>query len=191
MSRGGQAEGTHTSPQRSVPSRGLSSNNGYLPLPVPDYRAQLFPPCLLLESTPLLHELFPRGGGFSKSAPQTPRLLNEVLINGAKRWRNPPNPAEKLLNPLLPFADAIPHEQKLSESLDMALTSALSSMPSFTAKLLKGQQGEGGCSTSWNTTSGLGKQPAPLGAGLRGRLSCSSAPFGARKPNLCPESQQV
>lgn len=71
----------------------------------------------------------------------------------------------------------------------MALTSALSSMPSFTAKLLKGQQGEGGCSTSWNAASGLGKRPAPPGAGLRGRLSCSSASFGARKPNLCPESQ--
>uniref|UniRef100_A0A8C2T4P9 U-box domain containing 5 n=1 Tax=Coturnix japonica TaxID=93934 RepID=A0A8C2T4P9_COTJA len=52
--------------------------------------------------------------------------------------------------------DLLSHEQKLSESLDTALNSALSSMPSFTAKLMKSQQqvqGEGGCSTSWNTGS--------------------------------------
>ncbi|NXR82991.1 RNF37 protein, partial [Pycnonotus jocosus] len=49
--------------------------------------------------------------------------------------------------------DLVSHEQKLSESLDTALTSALSSMPSFTAKLMKSQQqapGEGGCSSSWS-----------------------------------------
>lgn len=32
-------------PQRSVPSRGLSSNTGYLPLPVPHCRAQLTGSC--------------------------------------------------------------------------------------------------------------------------------------------------
>ncbi|KAM6267941.1 RING finger protein 37 [Spheniscus humboldti] len=49
--------------------------------------------------------------------------------------------------------DLVSHEQKLSESLDTALNSALSSMPSFTAKLMKSQQqaqSEGGCSSSWS-----------------------------------------
>ncbi|NXN82411.1 RNF37 protein, partial [Bombycilla garrulus] len=49
--------------------------------------------------------------------------------------------------------ELVSHEQKLSQSLDTALTSALSSMPSFTAKLMKSQQqgpGEGGCSSSWS-----------------------------------------
>jgi len=62
---------------------------------------------------------------------------------------------------MLLVADLLSHEQKLSESLDTALNSALSSMPSFTAKLMKSQQqvqGEGGCSTSWNTGSILGEQ---------------------------------
>ncbi|CAM5142128.1 unnamed protein product, partial [Natator depressus] len=50
----------------------------------------------------------------------------------------------------------VSHEQKLSESLDIALTSALSSRPSFTARLVKGQQqphSEGGCSSSWNANA--------------------------------------
>ncbi|KAM8808110.1 RNF37 protein, partial [Eudromia elegans] len=52
--------------------------------------------------------------------------------------------------------DLVSHEQRLSESLDTALTSALSSMPSFTARLMRGQQpapGEGGCSSSWSAGS--------------------------------------
>jgi len=64
---------------------------------------------------------------------------------------------------VLSLADLLSHEQKLSESLDTALTSALSSMPSFTAKLMRSQQqGEGGCSSSWSAGTVLGKQPAPL-----------------------------
>ncbi|NXP81722.1 RNF37 protein, partial [Ramphastos sulfuratus] len=50
------------------------------------------------------------------------------------------------------------HERKLSESLDTALTSALSTMPSFTGRLMKSQQqaeGEGGCSSSWSLGSVL------------------------------------
>lgn len=66
---------------------------------------------------------------------------------------------------VFPFADLVSHEQKLSESLDTALTSALSSMPSFTAKLMKSQQqapGEGGCSSSWSVGTVLGEQQMPV-----------------------------
>ncbi|XP_019381762.1 PREDICTED: RING finger protein 37 [Gavialis gangeticus] len=52
--------------------------------------------------------------------------------------------------------DPVSHEQKLSQSLDAALSSALSSMPSFTARLIKGHQqphSEGSCSTSWTTST--------------------------------------
>ena len=66
---------------------------------------------------------------------------------------------------MLLFADLVSHEQKLSESLDTALNSALSSMPSFTAKLMKSQQqaqSEGGCSSSWSVGTVLGKEQAPL-----------------------------
>lgn len=69
-----------------------------------------------------------------------------------------------LLELVLLFADPVSHEQKLSESLDTALNSALSAMPSFTAKLMKSQQqapGEGGCSSSWGAGTMLGKQRAP------------------------------
>lgn len=84
---------------------------------------------------------------------------------------------------MLLFADPVSHEQKLSESLDTALNSALSSMPLFTAKLMKSQQqaqSEGGCSSSWSVGTILGKQQAPLvhlwerergtGTGLTGRV---------------------
>uniref|UniRef100_A0A8D0HR25 U-box domain containing 5 n=1 Tax=Sphenodon punctatus TaxID=8508 RepID=A0A8D0HR25_SPHPU len=69
--------------------------------------------------------------------------------------------------------DPISHEQRLSESLNVALTSALSSMPSFTARLVKDQQqprSEDGCSSSWNasTVPGAGLNP------LRGALVCAA-----------------
>ncbi|XP_066488550.1 RING finger protein 37 [Tiliqua scincoides] len=53
--------------------------------------------------------------------------------------------------------DLVSHEQRLSESLDSALNSALSSMPLFTASLTKGQQpphGGSSCSSPWNASSG-------------------------------------
>ncbi|XP_053113536.1 RING finger protein 37 [Hemicordylus capensis] len=54
-------------------------------------------------------------------------------------------------------ADLISHEQRLSDSLDSALNSALSSMPLFTASLAKGQQqlhSGGSCSSPWNAGGG-------------------------------------
>lgn len=55
--------------------------------------------------------------------------------------------------------DPVSHEQKLSQSLEIALTSTLGSMPSFTARLTRGQLqhlGTRGSSTSWRpgTSSG-------------------------------------
>ncbi|XP_066853180.1 RING finger protein 37 [Anser cygnoides] len=85
----------------------------------------------------------------------TDSLVTATSENSAKKMKTD---SDSHLIQMDCSTDAIPHEQKLAESLDMALTSALSSMPSFTAKLMKGQQqaqGEGGCSTSWNAASGL------------------------------------
>lgn len=51
------------------------------------------------------------------------------------------------------------HEQKLSQSLEIALTSTLGSMPSFTARLTRGQLqhlGTRGTSTSWRAGTGSG-----------------------------------
>ncbi|XP_036619243.1 RING finger protein 37 isoform X2 [Trichosurus vulpecula] len=53
-------------------------------------------------------------------------------------------------------AGTIPHEQRLSESLDVALTSALSTLPSFTGRLTKAQpsllsSGSAG-SSSWSSS---------------------------------------
>ncbi|XP_033016890.1 RING finger protein 37-like [Lacerta agilis] len=53
--------------------------------------------------------------------------------------------------------DLLSHEQRLSDSLDSALNSALSSMPLFTASLTKGQQQPhtgGSCPGPWNASSG-------------------------------------
>ncbi|XP_043400842.1 RING finger protein 37 isoform X3 [Chelonia mydas] len=66
----------------------------------------------------------------------------------------------------------VSHEQKLSESLDIALTSALSSRPSFTARLVKGQQqphSEGGCSSSWNANAPAEHSSRPV----QGCASCN------------------
>uniref|UniRef100_A0A8D2LXT0 U-box domain containing 5 n=1 Tax=Varanus komodoensis TaxID=61221 RepID=A0A8D2LXT0_VARKO len=57
--------------------------------------------------------------------------------------------------------DLISHEQRLSESLDSALNSALSNIPLFTASLTKGQQaphGAGTASNSWDASSAHGKR---------------------------------
>ncbi|XP_053430771.1 RING finger protein 37 isoform X3 [Nycticebus coucang] len=54
-------------------------------------------------------------------------------------------------------ADPVSHEQKLSQSLEIALTSTLGSMPSFTAQLTRGQlqhPGTRGSSTSWRPSTG-------------------------------------
>ncbi|XP_076968565.1 RING finger protein 37 isoform X2 [Tamandua tetradactyla] len=59
----------------------------------------------------------------------------------------------------------VSHEQKLSQSLEIALTSTLGSMPSFTARLTRGQLqhlGTRGNSTSWRPgTSSAWEQPGP------------------------------
>uniref|UniRef100_H0XXG3 U-box domain containing 5 n=2 Tax=Otolemur garnettii TaxID=30611 RepID=H0XXG3_OTOGA len=54
-------------------------------------------------------------------------------------------------------ADPVSHEQKLSQSLEIALTSTLGSLPSFTARLTRGQlqhPGTRGSSTSWRPGAG-------------------------------------
>ena len=51
------------------------------------------------------------------------------------------------------------HEQKLSQSLEIALASTLGSMPSFTARLTRGQLqhlGTRGSNTSWRPGTGSG-----------------------------------
>lgn len=54
----------------------------------------------------------------------------------------------------------VSHEQKLSQSLEIALTSTLGSLPSFTARLTRGQlqhEGTRETSTSWRAVAGSGK----------------------------------
>uniref|UniRef100_A0A8C8RQZ6 U-box domain containing 5 n=1 Tax=Pelusios castaneus TaxID=367368 RepID=A0A8C8RQZ6_9SAUR len=66
----------------------------------------------------------------------------------------------------------VSHEQKLSESLDIALTSALSSRPSFTARLIKDQQqphGEGASSSSWGANTLAEHNSSPI----QGCASCN------------------
>ncbi|KAG8513382.1 RING finger protein 37, partial [Galemys pyrenaicus] len=64
-------------------------------------------------------------------------------------------------------AGPVSHEQKLSQSLEVALTSTLGSMPSFTARLTKGQlqhPSTKGSSASWRPGAGsaqLGSIPGP------------------------------
>lgn len=56
------------------------------------------------------------------------------------------------------------HEQKLSQSLEIALASTLGSMPSFTARLTRGQLqhlGTRGSSTSWRPGTGS-EQPGSI-----------------------------
>ncbi|XP_008568861.1 PREDICTED: RING finger protein 37 isoform X3 [Galeopterus variegatus] len=59
----------------------------------------------------------------------------------------------------------VSHEQKLSQSLEIALASTLGSMPSFTARLTRGQLqqlGTRGSSTSWRPGTGLAwERPGP------------------------------
>ncbi|XP_036780555.2 RING finger protein 37 isoform X2 [Manis pentadactyla] len=60
----------------------------------------------------------------------------------------------------------VSHEQKLSQSLEIALTSTLGSMPSFTARLTRGQLqhlGSRGSSTSWRPGTGCSawEHPGP------------------------------
>ena len=55
----------------------------------------------------------------------------------------------------------VSHEQKLSQSLEIALTSTLGSMPSFTARLTRGQLqhlSTRGSSTSWRPSTSSGKR---------------------------------
>ncbi|XP_017521030.1 RING finger protein 37 isoform X1 [Manis javanica] len=59
----------------------------------------------------------------------------------------------------------VSHEQKLSQSLEIALTSTLGSMPSFTARLTRGQLqhlGSRGSSTSWRPGAGCSEQPGSI-----------------------------
>ncbi|XP_056658245.1 RING finger protein 37 isoform X6 [Monodelphis domestica] len=69
---------------------------------------------------------------------------------------------------------AISHEQRLSESLDVALTSALSTLPSFTGRLMKAQPqllSAGNPSSSfWSSSSGSEQTWSSLGPGC---TSCS------------------
>ncbi|KAJ1213370.1 hypothetical protein NDU88_001008 [Pleurodeles waltl] len=67
------------------------------------------------------------------------------------------------------------HEQRLSQSLDMALTSALSSMPSFTSKLPRGPQQlatDGGLSSISSWVSSTLSDPS-RSSGVQGCSSCS------------------
>ncbi|XP_030046864.1 RING finger protein 37 [Microcaecilia unicolor] len=70
-------------------------------------------------------------------------------------------------------ADPVSHEQRLSESLDIALNSALGCRPSFTTKLVKGDQplykGYDG-SSAWSTSSVLGQSRSTTAQGC---VSCS------------------
>lgn len=55
----------------------------------------------------------------------------------------------------------VSHEQKLSQSLEIALTSTLGSMPSFTARLTRGQLqhlSTRGNNTSWRPGTSSGKK---------------------------------
>ncbi|KAK2495349.1 hypothetical protein MC885_012510 [Smutsia gigantea] len=59
----------------------------------------------------------------------------------------------------------VSHEQKLSQSLEIALTSTLGSMPSFTARLTRGQLqhlGSRGSGTSWRPGVGCSEQPGSV-----------------------------
>ncbi|XP_025904676.1 RING finger protein 37 isoform X2 [Nothoprocta perdicaria] len=69
--------------------------------------------------------------------------------------------------------DLVSHEQRLSDSLDTALTSALSSMPSFTARLMRGQQSEGGCSSSWGSVPEHGRSSQTPGCASCGKTFSS------------------
>ncbi|XP_004687411.1 PREDICTED: RING finger protein 37 isoform X2 [Condylura cristata] len=63
-------------------------------------------------------------------------------------------------------AGPVSHEQKLSQSLEIALTSTLGSMPSFTARLTRGQlqhPSTKGSSTSWRPGTGLEQPGSSLG----------------------------
>uniref|UniRef100_A0A6J0VIZ8 RING finger protein 37 n=1 Tax=Pogona vitticeps TaxID=103695 RepID=A0A6J0VIZ8_9SAUR len=71
--------------------------------------------------------------------------------------------------------DLVSHEQRLSESLDSALNSALSHMPSFTTTLTKGQQLPNHSSSSsnlWNTSSAHEHTRSGTGS-TQGCSSCS------------------
>ncbi|XP_062991206.1 RING finger protein 37 [Elgaria multicarinata webbii] len=69
----------------------------------------------------------------------------------------------------------VSHEQRLSESLDSALSSALSNMPLFTASLTKGQpqahSGSGSSSLLWNASST--HEHDRNSSGAQGCSSCS------------------
>ncbi|XP_075428737.1 RING finger protein 37 isoform X1 [Ascaphus truei] len=73
--------------------------------------------------------------------------------------------------------DPVSHEQMLTQSLDLALTTALGSMPSFTAKFIKGQQQqqeiplENSGNNAWNTTSTIPEHNRS--SAVQGCASCS------------------
>ncbi|NXL96566.1 RNF37 protein, partial [Tyrannus savana] len=98
-------------------------------------------------------------------------LVSSTSENSAKKLRTD---SDCHLAQMDCSTDLVSHEQKLSESLDTALTSALSSMPSFTAKLMKSQQqpSEGGCSSSWSVGTVLGKQQHGRSSQTQGCSSC-------------------
>lgn len=63
-------------------------------------------------------------------------------------------------------AGPVSHEQKLSQSLEIALTSTLGSLPSFTARLTRGQlqhEGTRGTSASWQAVTGSEQPVSVLG----------------------------
>ncbi|XP_055467893.1 RING finger protein 37 isoform X1 [Psammomys obesus] len=79
------------------------------------------------------------------SSAASPLLSPTTSEPMAKKMRAP---SELSLTDMDCSAGPVSHEQKLSQSLEIALTSTLGSMPSFTARLTKGQLGTRGSSAS-------------------------------------------
>ncbi|EGV92432.1 RING finger protein 37 isoform X1 [Cricetulus griseus] len=75
-------------------------------------------------------------GMSSTSSATSPLLSYSTSEPTAKKMKAP---AELSLTDMDCSAGPVSHEQKLSQSLEIALTSTLGSMPSFTARLSKGQ----------------------------------------------------
>ncbi|XP_012583788.1 PREDICTED: RING finger protein 37 isoform X1 [Condylura cristata] len=89
-------------------------------------------------------------------------------------------------------AGPVSHEQKLSQSLEIALTSTLGSMPSFTARLTRGQlqhPSTKGSSTSWRPGTGLAWEQSGPRVCLLQKTVFSLLQKGARVPaSLWPSS---
>ncbi|XP_061848352.1 RING finger protein 37 isoform X3 [Colius striatus] len=183
----------------SDPFTGVAFGQHSQPLPHPTLKARIdhfllqhsIPGTNLLGRAHASHTLLPSSIAMAslkrkvdcmdQSSPQPPyfsstnSLVASTSENSAKKMK--PD-TDSLLIHMDCSTDPVSHEQKLSESLDTALTSALSSMPSFTAKLMKSQlqaQGEGGCSSSWSPGTILehGRSSQSLGCGSCGKtFSC-------------------